>query len=102
MAAMRSRLVTAVPPDVGQQDRRVARAERPGRALHLYQTFAERYRRVGDAILRVEAAVAAVSRVRVLDRPRIRAIAVERFGVDRMIDEYVAVYQQVIADARHA
>jgi hypothetical protein len=28
------------------------RAERPGRALHLYQTFAERYRRVGDAILR--------------------------------------------------
>jgi glycosyltransferase involved in cell wall biosynthesis len=48
----------------------------------------------------VDEAVAAVERVRGLDRPRIRAIAVERFGVDRMVEEYVGVYRRVIDDAR--
>ena len=32
-----------------------------------------------------------------LDRRRIRERAVERFGVDRMVNEYVAVYERIIA-----
>ena len=35
-----------------------------------------------------------------LDRSTIRAIAVKRFGVDRMVDDYVAVYEEAIASAR--
>jgi glycosyltransferase involved in cell wall biosynthesis len=31
-----------------------------------------------------------------LDRRRVRACAVERFGVSRMVDEYVAVYDRVV------
>jgi glycosyltransferase involved in cell wall biosynthesis len=56
----------------------------------------------GALVSNVEAAVAAVGRVRLLDRARIRARAVELFGVDRMIDDYISVYEHVIADARHA
>ncbi len=33
-----------------------------------------------------------LSRVLDLDRARVRQRAVARFGVDRMVDEYVAVY----------
>lgn len=54
----------------------------------------------GALVPDVDAAVAATGRVTAFDRPRIRAIAVERFGVRRMVDEYVAVYRQMIADAR--
>jgi len=32
-----------------------------------------------------------------LDRARIREATVTRFGVDRMVDEYVAVYRQLVA-----
>jgi glycosyltransferase involved in cell wall biosynthesis len=35
-----------------------------------------------------------------LDRARVRATAVARFGVQRMVDEYVEVYEQVLARAR--
>ena len=54
----------------------------------------------GMVVADVAAAVAAVGRLGALDRPAIRAVAVERFGCDRMVDEYVAVYEQVVADAR--
>jgi len=31
-----------------------------------------------------------------LDRRRVRARAVERFGVERMVDEYIAVYRRIV------
>jgi glycosyltransferase involved in cell wall biosynthesis len=34
-----------------------------------------------------------------LDRRRVRRRAVERFGVDRMVNEYVAVYQRLVKEA---
>jgi glycosyltransferase involved in cell wall biosynthesis len=54
----------------------------------------------GMVVADVAAAVAAVGRVGAFDRARIRAIAVERFGRDRMVDDYVSVYEQVVAHAR--
>ena len=33
--------------------------------------------------------------------PRRPGRVVERFGVDRMVDRYVEVYERAIADARH-
>ena len=50
----------------------------------------------------VPAAVDAVRRVGAFDRETIRATAVTRFGCDRMVDEYIAVYERVVADARRA
>jgi glycosyltransferase involved in cell wall biosynthesis len=47
---------------------------------------------VGD----VDAAATAATTIGALDRAAIRRIAVERFGRDRMVDEYVAVYEQVV------
>lgn len=44
----------------------------------------------------VEAAVAAVELAPTLDRATIRAQAVARFGVARMVDEYIAAYRAVI------
>ena len=46
----------------------------------------------------VDGAVAAVDTVRAFDRAAIRAVAVERFGVDRMVDQYVTVYEQAMAN----
>lgn len=46
----------------------------------------------------VAGAVAAIHETAMLDRAAIRATAVERFGVDRMVDQYVSVYEQVIAN----
>jgi glycosyltransferase involved in cell wall biosynthesis len=48
----------------------------------------------------VASAVAAVNRAPTLDRARIRATAVCRFGRDRMIDEYLEVYRAVVARGR--
>lgn len=45
----------------------------------------------------LDAAVAAVSPATELDRVAVRARALARFGVDRMVDEYIAVYEQVMA-----
>jgi glycosyltransferase involved in cell wall biosynthesis len=45
----------------------------------------------------VDAATMAVARVETFDRANIRATAVSRFGVDRMVDAYVAVYEQLLA-----
>jgi glycosyltransferase involved in cell wall biosynthesis len=49
---------------------------------------------VGD----LDAMAAALPSVFTLDRRRIRERAVERFGVARMVNEYVAVYERVITD----
>jgi len=43
---------------------------------------------------------AGLERVFALDRRRVRARAVERFGVERMVDEYVAVYEHLLAGRR--
>lgn len=53
----------------------------------------------GWVVADVDEAVAAVERVAQLDRGRIRAAAVERFGLDRMVDAYVEVYRRVLEDA---
>jgi glycosyltransferase involved in cell wall biosynthesis len=54
----------------------------------------------GTLVADVEGAADAVDEVSKLDRAAIRAVAVERFGIDRMIDQYTRVYEQVVADAR--
>ncbi len=41
-------------------------------------------------------------RVLALDRARVRSRVVERFGVDRMVDEYVSTYRHLIAAATTA
>ncbi len=45
----------------------------------------------------VEAAVAAVPRAVALDRSVVAATARQRFGADRMVDQYVAVYERMLA-----
>ena len=40
--------------------------------------------------------VAGLGRVLALDRPTVRARAVARFGAERMVDEYVAVYRRLL------
>ena len=47
----------------------------------------------------VEGAVAAVARAASLDRAAIRVRAVARFGVARMVDEYLRVYAEVVGTA---
>jgi glycosyltransferase involved in cell wall biosynthesis len=48
----------------------------------------------------VEDLTAGLPRVLALDRGRVRERAVARFGVDRMVAEYEAVYQQVVEATR--
>ena len=48
----------------------------------------------------VRAAVAAVACVSDLDRVVIRARAVERFGVERMVAAYIAAYDKVVGSGR--
>jgi glycosyltransferase involved in cell wall biosynthesis len=48
----------------------------------------------------LDALVDGLPRVLALDRRRVRARAVERFGVGRMVDAYVDVYSRVIAGGR--
>ena len=50
----------------------------------------------GAIVADVAAAVDAVAEVAELDRRGIRRAAVERFGVDRMVDAYIEIYEQVI------
>jgi glycosyltransferase involved in cell wall biosynthesis len=42
-----------------------------------------------------------LSRVFDLDRRRVRERAVARFGAERMVDEYLRVYNRIVADHRH-
>jgi glycosyltransferase involved in cell wall biosynthesis len=51
----------------------------------------------GRLVTDVAGAVDAVAHIGTLDRARIRSRAVTRFGHDRMVDAYVAVYRQVVA-----
>jgi glycosyltransferase involved in cell wall biosynthesis len=54
----------------------------------------------GCLVTDIDAAIDAVADVAALDRAAIRATAVRRFGVRRMIDEYVAVYTTILATDR--
>ncbi len=54
----------------------------------------------GFAVDDPDAAVAAVPLAAALDRGLIRATAERRFGVDRMVDEYVALYQRILTQHR--
>jgi glycosyltransferase involved in cell wall biosynthesis len=54
----------------------------------------------GYVFERLDELVAGMPRVLTLDRRLVRARAVERFGVDRMVDAYVGVYSQLIASHR--
>lgn len=54
----------------------------------------------GRAFPSLDELVAGLPQVLALDRARVRQAAVARFGVDRMVDEYVKVYEQVIARSR--
>jgi glycosyltransferase involved in cell wall biosynthesis len=50
----------------------------------------------GRIVTDTTTAIEAVAQVATLDRARIRALAQERFGVDRMVDAYVEVYEEVV------
>ena len=54
--------------------------------------------RTGFLVDTTEQAVAAVGLARHVDRQAIRKVAVARFGVDRMVDEYLAAYGQLLDD----
>ena len=49
----------------------------------------------GGVFESLDSLTAGLPRVLALDRARIRARAVERFGVDRMIDAYIGVYERL-------
>lgn len=53
----------------------------------------------GVLVAGIDDAAGAVEQVAGFDRAAIRADAVARFGVDRMVDQYVAVYRAVVARA---
>jgi glycosyltransferase involved in cell wall biosynthesis len=57
--------------------------------------------RTGYLVTDVPGAVDAVSGVGGLDRQQIRSGALSRFGCDRMVDAYVAVYRKILAAAPH-
>jgi glycosyltransferase involved in cell wall biosynthesis len=52
----------------------------------------------GSVVSDVPSAAAAITQVGQLDRRTIREVAVQRFSSDRMVDEYVDVYRQAIAE----
>ena len=51
----------------------------------------------GTLVSDVASAAKAITRVGQLDRRTVRDVAVQRFGSDRMVDEYVDVYRRAIA-----
>ncbi len=56
--------------------------------------------RSGAIVADFESAVKAVSTIGQLDRATVRALAVQRFSSDRMVDEYVAAYGHAIAHSQ--
>ncbi|MDQ1512740.1 MAG: hypothetical protein QOC59_582 [Microbacteriaceae bacterium] len=56
----------------------------------------------GFAVEDLAAAVRAVERAAALPRDAVRRRAAERFGVDRMVTEYLAVYDRVLATTRRS
>jgi len=55
--------------------------------------------RTGFIVDDIAAAVEAVARVGALDRGAVRARCAQRFSRDRMVDDYLRVYEQVLAGA---
>ncbi|MEO8261168.1 MAG: glycosyltransferase family 4 protein [Pseudolysinimonas sp.] len=53
----------------------------------------------GFAVTDQDAAVAAVANAATLDRDLVRATAERRFGVDRMVEQYLAVYDRILQRA---
>ncbi len=53
----------------------------------------------GMIVSDIDGAARAIERAGRLDRAAIRAAAVDRFSVDRMVDQYVSVYEDVLAGA---
>ena len=51
----------------------------------------------GFLVADVDAAVAAVGRLGEIDRGRCRAEAVTRFGADRMVDDYLALFTEILS-----
>ena len=50
----------------------------------------------GFTVVDAAAAVDAVERASALDRAAVRAVAEGRFGVDRMVDDYLAIYRSLL------
>jgi glycosyltransferase involved in cell wall biosynthesis len=50
----------------------------------------------------VAGAIQAVGRVGALDRRKVRARVAERFSRDRMVDDYMQVYERVLSGAHVA
>jgi len=50
----------------------------------------------GFTVLDSDAAVDAVGRAAALDRAVVRAVAERRFGVERMVEEYLAIYRRLL------
>jgi glycosyltransferase involved in cell wall biosynthesis len=50
----------------------------------------------GFVVEDVDAAVAAVPRAAALDRRGVRAVAESRFGIARMVDDYLAIYEHIV------
>lgn len=51
----------------------------------------------GFAVTTIDAAIDAVARAAALDRERVRTRAASRFGVERMVDDYLAIYEMMLA-----
>jgi glycosyltransferase involved in cell wall biosynthesis len=56
----------------------------------------------GGVFTSTEALVAGLPRVMALDRSVIRTVAVDRFGADRMVDGYLAIYETVLRKAKRS
>ena len=56
----------------------------------------------GGVFASLDALIAGLPEVLALDRARVRARAVERFGPDRMVDEHVEVYTRLVTARRRA
>jgi glycosyltransferase involved in cell wall biosynthesis len=55
--------------------------------------------RTGFLVDDAEGAIRAIARIDELDRAVVRQRAIERFSVDRMADEYIALYRSVLLHA---
>lgn len=52
----------------------------------------------GFLVDNIDEAIAAIGRIDEIDRAACRKAAVERFGVDRMADRYLALYRSIVGD----
>ena len=56
----------------------------------------------GSVVIDNQAAARAVMRIARFDRATVRAVSVQRFSSDRMVDEYVAAYGRAISESKLA